>query len=57
MHHDTPRLQLPFTHDVEQQSVSSEQALPDVLHAVLSGVQVWSDPHVPLQHSPSFAQL
>jgi hypothetical protein len=40
MHQETPRLQLPFTHEFEQQSVSCEQVLPEVAQLVLSGVHV-----------------
>jgi hypothetical protein len=54
-HHETVMLQLPSTHDCEQQSASWLQELPEVLQAVLSGVQVPSVPQTPPQHSPSAA--
>jgi hypothetical protein len=57
MHHETPWLQVPLTHEFEQQSPSCEQPLPDVLQLVLSGVHVWLLPQVPLQHSVLLEQV
>lgn len=52
MQNDEPSAQcLLLSHKPEQQSSLPAQVLPALLQLVLSGVQVLSAPHVPLQQA------